>query len=103
MGEIVECIALLELRTGGAPVGKQRTQRDAGRAVLLDEHGFAGAARQRLESECTGTRKQIEAAAAGDTTLQPVEQGLAHAVGRRAHVGVRKAPASAAPLAGNDA
>ena len=50
---------------------------------LLDEHHLAGAARQGLEPERARAREQVEAAGARDAMLQPVEQRLAHPVGRR--------------------
>ncbi len=71
---------------------------------LLDEDHFPGAARQGLEPERTGARKQIQAAGVHDVVLQPVEQSFAHPIGGRPQSGnVGKTDVPAAPRPADDA
>ena len=60
-----------------------RCQHLCGRECGLDEHHLPGPARQRLEAERPRAGEQVEAASVGDRMLQPIEQRLAHAIGRR--------------------
>jgi len=71
---------------------------------LLDENQLLGAARQRLEAKRAGAGKEIEAARARDIVLQPIEQGLANAIGSGPQARhIRKGDASAAPTTADDA
>ena len=51
--------------------------------IIVDQRRLRGAARQRFESERAGTREQIETTRAVEPRRQPIEQGLARAIGRR--------------------
>ena len=51
--------------------------------MALDHHDARRAARRRLETECAGAREQVEATPAFEILAEPVEQRLAHAIGRR--------------------
>jgi hypothetical protein len=63
----------------------------------LDEHHFTGAARQRLQPQGAGPGEQVQTSSPRGVVLQPIEQGLAHTVRRRAqalHIGeLHPAPA----------
>ena len=60
--------------------------------------------RSSLEPECAATREQIKTVLSVQLLPEPVEQGLSHAVRRRAEAEcIRKAQHAAAPLPGVDA
>jgi hypothetical protein len=99
--------AALRFAAGG-DVGAQGGQ---GGAVVLQERGVAGAARKRFQSHRAGAGEGVQhpravhgRAASPGRVPQNVEQGLAHAVRRRAGFGAgrRDEPAAAVP-AGDDA
>src|SRR6185295_9721489 len=72
--------------------------------LAIDESHVRGTARQRLETQRSAAREQIQATRAHDLLLQPVEERLAHAVGRRPDSRERrKDDARAAPAAADDA
>ena len=62
---------------------KRLRQMAADLRLAIHERHVRRAARQRFEPERAAAREQIQAARADDRVLQPVEQRLAHAVGRR--------------------
>src|ERR1700675_306585 len=51
--------------------------------MLLDHDHRGSAARKGLEPERSAARKEIEARQACEVAAEPVENGLAHPVGRR--------------------
>ena len=55
--------------------------------LALNEQRFRGSPRERFEAQGTGASKQVEYAGARRHWSQPVEQGLAYAVWRRAQAG----------------
>ena len=77
----------------------------AGRLPLaLDEGHVRGAARERLEPERAAAGEQIQTSRARHEGREPVEQCLAHPIGRGADGGrSRKAQAPPAPCAADDA
>ncbi len=90
----------------GAPVAitlepsKASTQARKDVSGRLHQHHLGRAARHRLETERPAAGKQIQTACAGKVRLQPVEQGLAQAIGGGAQTGSirhRQAAASPAP------
>src|SRR5688572_10842127 len=71
--------------------------------VLLDEPRLGRSSRQRLEAQNTRSREQIETTRAEKRVAQPVENGLADTVRRRADGRVfRNRDATPSPLAGDD-
>jgi len=57
-------------------------QRRRGARVAFDQHHLPGAARRGLQPQCAGAGIQVEASPAVEALAQPVEQRLAHPVGR---------------------
>ena len=53
-----------------------------GRAALIDEHGAACTAAERLNAELTGAGKEVEHAPSLDVELDEVEHGLLDIIGR---------------------
>src|SRR3954468_13357641 len=79
-------------------------ERFENRAVVLHHHDARGAARRGLEAERAAAGEKVEATLAREPLPEPVEQRLAHPVGRRPQAGARRnADAPAAIFAGNDA
>src|SRR5260370_31259278 len=73
-------------------------------AALLDEHGPRGAPAQRLDAHGAGPGVRVGEDRSRDAGRQHVEQRLAQAIRRRAHVETRKAlERTAAELTTNDA
>src|SRR5919197_2669260 len=102
--EIGERIAKHELHIACADRLARRLQRAVCRAIGLDHHDARRAARSRLEAEGAGAGEKIEATLAVEPLSQPVEERLAHAVGRWAQARARgDANAPAAILARDDA
>ena len=60
-----------------------RSQRVGGSRRGLDKYDFGCAPGQGLETQCTGSGEQVQAARTGNFMLQPVEQRLADPVGCR--------------------
>ncbi len=78
---------------GGGDVGAQRGQCGA---VVLDERGVRGAARQRFKAECAGAGEHVQRArtfqgiaSAPRRMQQHIEQRLPHAIRGRARVAAR--------------
>ena len=71
-------------RAPSAPnVSRGRRERAHERRIAVDRHRERRAARQRLERQRAAPGVEVEASPAGQVLAQPVEQRLAHAVGRR--------------------
>jgi fused signal recognition particle receptor len=98
-------VAMLQARAAGlgAPLVQQLAQGVDGASVAVDERAARGAARERLEPERARTGIEVEATPAFEPALQPVEQGLAHAIAGRTYLARPKLPATSAPAAGDDA
>src|SRR5690606_34282824 len=72
-------------------------------AVALHQHRAGGATRQRLQSQCAAAGEQVQHPRTGQRRHQPVEQGLADAIGGRAQAGdVGHRQPRAAPAAADD-
>src|SRR3569833_779511 len=72
--------------------------------VLIHHHRRYCAAQERLEPKHATTREEDEAACAGNDIAQPVEQGLAHTVGRGPQtLERREGQLATPPLAADDA
>lgn len=76
--------ATVNFATCGVKVRCRRSEMRTHGTRLIDEDNLGGVARQRLESERTGTGEQIQAPLTGEVLPQPVEQGFADPIGRRA-------------------
>ena len=87
----------------GAPLAQHVAELADHCCSLIDEHAVRGTARERFEAQRSGPGVQVEAAAPGRFPLQPVEQGLAHAIAGGTDIAHRELPAPPAPAAGNDA
>ncbi len=75
-----------------------------GLPVLFHHHHAGGAARGGLEAERAAAGEQIEAGEPVQALAEPIEQRLAHTVGRRPQVGTgADGDAPAAPFAADDA
>src|SRR6185503_9358156 len=73
-------------------------------AILLDHHHARGAARGRLEAERAAAGEEIEAAQSLQPLPEPVEERLAHPIGRRAQARPRRyLDATVAVFVGDDA
>ncbi len=82
--------------------GLREMPRRAG--IDLDENDTAGATRQSLQPERAAAGVQVQAPAAGNVHLQPVEQCLADPVRSRANrLHRREVDPAAAPRSANDA
>src|SRR5205823_7811274 len=102
--EIVERIAEHELDIARAERLARRLQCVERRAVRFDHHHAGSAARGGLETERAGAGEKIEATLAVEPLSQPVEERLAHAVGRRPQARPRRdADAPSAVAASDDA
>src|SRR5258706_8967791 len=102
--QILSCIAAHQLDRARADLVARRLQRRKSRAVVFDHHHARRAARSRLEAERAAAGKKIEATLAIQPLSEPVEERLAHAVGRRAQARPRRhLDAPAAILARDDA
>src|SRR5699024_9196028 len=72
--------------------------------VPFYEGDTGGTARQCFQTQRAGAGEQIQTAGARDARRQPVKQGFADAIRRRAQLGARAdVDATAAPLATDDA
>ena len=72
--------------------------------IAVDQHDAVGAARRGLEAERAAAGEGVQAAPAAQVLPQPVEQGLAHAVGRGPQAGpVGHRQLGALPLPADDA
>jgi len=83
---------------------RRKLQSGGGVPVALDQNHGLRAARCGLEPERSGSGEEIETTRAFDPGPQPVEQGLAHSIGRGANLagGGHRQP-TAAPAPGDDA
>lgn len=76
-------VRLRDLDRTRAELVLDRTQLLRRAWMALDHHDARRAARRGLETQCAGAREQVEAAPAFEILAEPVEQRLAHAIGRR--------------------
>src|SRR5207237_7193929 len=102
--EIAQRVAANQLDGASADLRARCLQRGAGGTVAFHHDDARGAARRRLEAKRAAAGEKIEATLAVEPLSEPVEERLAHAVGRRSQAGTRgHRDAPAAILAGDDA
>src|SRR6185503_2543531 len=87
--EIADCIATDDLHLVGAERGAVALELGQRDAILFDHHHAARAARSRLKAERAAAGVKIQAGESLERLSERVEQGFAHAIGRRAQPGPR--------------
>lgn len=82
-------VTLLNLGADGPPLDEPGPQFPDGNRILFHELHVRRPPGQSLETQRTASRKQIETARAGQPRAYPIEEGLAHPVGRRTNLFLR--------------
>ena len=101
--EIAQRVALHHLHGAGADALARRFERRKRGAIALDHDYACGATRCGLETQSAAAGKEIQATQTREPLSQPVEERLAHAIGRRSEPWARgNFYAPAAVLAGDD-
>lgn len=81
-GQKAESIAVLDSSPRRLPLREPSAKFLCRHGIPLDKRDMRCSARKRLQTQCAAAGEQVQAAGSPHARCKPVEQGLAHAIGR---------------------